>query len=369
MPIPIMVVMSKDSYLTMIKDPVLSAIIAPLGEYFNQKDVTEVSMAEPCQVTVKRRNGKDQYYNNDKLGLAHVKRICEYLANSQGLDFSNGKLSCVIPDVFHRFECAIGPSIRGQISLSIRCKHPFIANWKSLEINNTVRGFLIDSVKKEHNIIISGATNTGKTTLLNMLLEFVPISRKVVAIEDTPEINLDRFDQSRGLMAERDKGPDSASGRLDWKELVEHVQRITPDHVIFGEISTENAYGALSVLNSGTRGFLCTIHAESAKQVIERKFDQNISWSGKSLDNIDKYLIDLIDCIIQIKRRPDSSRYVSEVYLPKREMYLNVNGHLDKILTDVDEEDDEVDWDGEGIDIDDIPEHLLTETGDDTQCA
>src|SRR3546814_10782585 len=63
---------------------------------------------------------------------------------------------------------------------------------------------------------------------------------------------------------------------LDWRQLYDHLMRATPDRPIFGEISTQNAFAALAVLNAGMTGFMCSIHADSPEQAINRKFDQNI---------------------------------------------------------------------------------------------
>ena len=93
------------------------------------------------------------------------------------------------------------------------------------------------------------------------------------------------------------------------------------DRVVFGEISTHNAGCALSALNSGISGFLCTIHAESPKQVINRKFDQVMAFSGQARPQLDRYLGELLDMVIQI-RRGEGARFVSEIYLPKTGQWL-----------------------------------------------
>src|SRR3546814_1482867 len=68
--------------------------------------------------------------------------------------------------------------------------------------------------------------------------------------------------------------------------LYDHLMRATPDRPIFGEISTQNAFAALAVLNAGMTGFMCSIHADSPEQAINRKFDQNIAWSGAVMPKI-----------------------------------------------------------------------------------
>ena len=107
-------------------------------------------------------------------------------------------------------------------------------------------------MNRGRSIVVSGSTNTGKTTLMNMLLAGLPDDRRVIAVEDTPELHLDRFWDGVGLLAAREASP--GSGMVGWRQLYDHVVRITPDHVVFGEISTLNAFAALAALNSGVTG-------------------------------------------------------------------------------------------------------------------
>ncbi len=302
-------------------DAVLSSIMKPLARYFDEKDVIEVRVNEPCRVVVDRRGRDLQYYDDDSINIGRIEHICRALVNRHGMDRfdpdKNPKVSCIIPDVRHRFECLVGASVQGGISLAIRCKHPFVPTWDQLDANQAVQEYLYDAVATTKNIVISGATNTGKTTLLNMMLEIVPSSRRVIAVEDTPELQLDKFDHPVGLLADRDSSTKKSGGRVSWQNLYDHIMRITPDHIIFGEISTENAWPALAALNSGVTGFMCTIHAESPHQVLNRKFQQNITWSGKTMHDVDKYLTELIDVVVQIKRGTDGYRKITEIYEPK----------------------------------------------------
>ena len=309
-------------------DAVLSAILKPLARYFDDPDVIEVRIARPCRVVVDRRGGGLEYYDDDNLTPGCIERICRTLANKHGIPFDAdrySKVSCVIPGIQHRFECLIGASVQSGLSLTIRCKHPFVPTWVELGGDETIQGYFYDAMRESRNIVVSGATNTGKTTLLNMLLEMVPASRRVIGVEDTPELNLGRFDQGVGLMADRD-GNELAGGRMNWQQLYDHTMRITPDHIVFGEISTENAWAALAALNSGVTGFMCTIHAESPKQVLYRKFEQNIAWAGHSMPEVGRYLTGLIDCIVQVARGPDGYRRITEIYEPGADRSIDITG-------------------------------------------
>ncbi len=173
-------------------------------------------------------------------------------------------------------------------------------------------------------MVISGATNTGKTTLLNMLLEVLEDDRRVVAVEDTPELHIERFWDGVGLIAARESG--TGSGMQNWRQLYDHLMRITPDHILFGEISTQNAFAALAALNSGVTGFKCTLHAESPEQAIHRKFDQNIAWAGEAMPRVPEFLTDLVDVVVQIKRCKDGYRRITDIWEPRKDNWVLKDG-------------------------------------------
>ena len=197
--------------------------------------------------------------------------------------------------------------------------------WEHLGATPAIRDYLIEAARSEQNLVIAGSTNTGKTTLLNMLLAVLEENRRVVAVEDTPELDIERFWDGVGLIAAREDG--TGSGMMGWRQLYDHMMRITPDNIVFGEISTQNAFAALAALNSGVTGFRMTIHAESPEQAIHRKFEQNIAWSGQSMPRVPEFLVDLVDVVVQIKRDADGYRRISDIWEPRRGRWVLKDGH------------------------------------------
>lgn len=296
----------------------------PLARHYATPEVVELRMSRPGMVVIDHRGLGKQIVHDDDLTGFRIASICKALANHAKIRFdpaTQPKLSCLIPGERHRFECAIGPSVQSGLSLAIRCKHEFTPTWDDLGIDDAGHAYFHEAVSASKNIIISGATNTGKTTLLNMLLDMVPQSRRVVAIEDTPEVGIDKFHYDGvGLVCGRDD--DANRAMLSWRQAYDHVMRITPDHIILGEISTQNAFPALGLLNSGITGFMCTIHAHSPWLALNRKFDQNIAWSGQRLNRVPEFLNDLIDLVIQVSRDEDGLRRISHIYRPRDDDYV-----------------------------------------------
>ncbi|MBC7905253.1 MAG: type II/IV secretion system ATPase subunit, partial [Rhodospirillaceae bacterium] len=262
----------------------ISTILRPLATYYDDLSIVEMRMTEAKKVILDQRDVGKFLIDAPELTLARIEDICRSLANFTGVKFdpsSAPKLSCVVPEVRHRFECLMGASVQSGISMAIRCKHPFTPTWEQVGVTPDVVAYLQAAMERKANMIIAGGTNTGKTTLINKLLHFLPDTCRVVAAEDTPELEIDRFWDGVGLLAAREAS--TSSGMIDWRPLYDHKMRATPDYVIFGEISTQNAFAALGALNAGINGFMCSIHASSPEEVIQRKFDQLIAWSGQSM--------------------------------------------------------------------------------------
>lgn len=308
-------------------NPLYARLLAPLSAHYADTATLEIRLSRPHRVVTDRRGEGKRLVEDDSLSQGTIEKIAKSLANASGLTFdgeTTPKLSCILPGG-HRFEALVGPSVRtGGISLAVRCKHPFVPAWDHLGATPAIRDYLIDVARSERNLVISGATNTGKTTLLNMLLAVLDEDRRVVAVEDTPELDIERFWDGVGLIAAREEG--TGSGMMGWRALYDHIMRITPDNIVFGEISTQNAFAALSALNAGVTGCRMTIHAESPAQAIHRKFAQNVAWSGERMENIPAFLVDLIDVVVQIRRRADGYRRITDIWEPKNDRWVLKDG-------------------------------------------
>ena len=302
-------------------DPVIRAILAPLAAHYGSPGVIELRMSQTRGVMLEYRDGRKEALEDPRLTLGAIEHICKARGNYYQLGFDadhSPNLSCVLPGG-HRFACLVGSSVQGGLSLAIRVKQPYAASPDDFGLDDECAGLIFDRVREGRHIIISGGTNTGKTTFLNMLLQSLPASTRVIAAEDTPEVNIGKFHPDCvGLIAARSA---DVAGMLPWPGLADHVNRITPDRVIFGEISVRNAMSALAVLNSGISGFMCTIHAANPVMAIRYKFAQNLDMAGTPMLAIVEYLTQMVDLVIQIDRL-DSTRKVSAVYDVPTDTYL-----------------------------------------------
>ncbi len=166
-----------------------------------------------------------------------------------------------------------------------------------------------DAIEGRKNILISGGTGTGKTTLLNALASFIPENERIVVIEDTSELQLTKANLVR-LEARREQ---SGLPPVTMRDLLRATLRLRPDRILLGEVRGGEAFDLLQALNTGHAGSLSTIHANSAEQALSR-FTNCILMSGIELPYaaIRANIAEELDLVVHIERR-HGKRYVSQV--------------------------------------------------------
>jgi pilus assembly protein CpaF len=176
-------------------------------------------------------------------------------------------------------------------------------------MSSEVLGTVQTSISRNANILISGGTSTGKTTLLNALAAFLPTEDRVVLIEDTAELHIERPNLVR-FEARREQANLPA---VTIRELLRATLRHRPDRIIVGEVRGGEAFDLLQALNTGHAGSLSTIHANSAEQALAR-LASCVVQSGVELPyQAVRYQIgDAIDLVLHLERRK-GARVVQEL--------------------------------------------------------
>ena len=193
------------------------------------------------------------------------------------------------------------------------------------EVLSTLRKAVLD----RQNILISGGTGTGKTTLLNALAAFIPSDERVIVIEDTSEIHIEKPNLVRleARKAQLDLSTGQASlPAVTIRDLLRATLRMRPDRVLLGEVRGGEAFDLLQALNTGHSGSLSTIHANSAPQALTR-LATCVMMSGIELPHhaIRSNIADALNVVVHLTRRL-GRRFVSEVvringYDPREDRY------------------------------------------------
>lgn len=179
-----------------------------------------------------------------------------------------------------------------------------------------------DTIEGRQNILISGGTGTGKTTLLTALCAFIPHSDRIVVIEDTSEIQIETDNLVR--LESRREQPGLPAVTI--RDLLRTTLRLRPDRILLGEVRGGEAFDLLQALNTGHSGTLATIHANSAAQALSR-LTTCVLQSGIELPYraIRSQIAEALNLIVHVERR-HGRRFVSEIlavtgYDPAEDQY------------------------------------------------
>jgi pilus assembly protein CpaF len=178
-------------------------------------------------------------------------------------------------------------------------------------VDDTTARLLAAMVRAKFNIIISGGTGSGKTTMLNALSGFIGQSERVITIEDAAEL---RLTQEHVVSLESRPPNVEGKGHIPIRELVRNSLRMRPDRIIVGEVRGGETMDMLQAMNTGHEGSLATVHANSASDALSR-LETLASMSGLELPfaAVRDQINSAIDVIIQLARFADGSRKIVEV--------------------------------------------------------
>lgn len=177
-------------------------------------------------------------------------------------------------------------------------------------LTRTLAEFLRAIVLNHRNVLISGGTGTGKTTLLNCLSDFIPDGERIVTVEDTAELQLAK---QHVVRLETKDANIEGTGEYSIRDLVKNALRMRPDRVVVGECRGAEALDMLQAMNTGHDGSLTTIHANNTKDVIHRLEVLVQMAADLPVSSIRQQIGSAIDIIIQLKRLRNGKRCISQV--------------------------------------------------------
>ncbi|MFC5505976.1 MULTISPECIES: P-type DNA transfer ATPase VirB11 [Hyphomicrobiales] len=323
---------------------VLERYLTPLARFLTQPDLTEIVVNRPGEVFTEGAGGWHRHELHN-LSHAHLMHLATAAAGYTRQDIASDHpiVSTTLPGE-ERCQIVVPPAVpAGTISLTIRKPSSVTMTLEDFEQRNLFsdirvtsddlsedetelvrlrdagqwREFLALAVRSRRNIIISGATGSGKTTLSKGLIAQIPAAERLITIEDTAELVVPQPNHVRLLYAKDGQG----LAKVGPRELLESCLRMRPDRILLQELRDGTAFFYLRNVNSGHPGSITTVHADSARLAFEQlTLLVKESAEGRDLarDDIRNLLRQTVDIVIQMKREHGRFRITEIDYDPVR---------------------------------------------------
>lgn len=316
--------------------------LTSLSPYLDDPTITEVCINRPGQIITEGREGW-MFHDAPEMSFDRCMQLAKLIAtfSLQTLDAQHPIVSATLPNG-ERVQVVIPPAVQaGTVSLTIRRPanviltlddyekagsfenvrdtsadlQPHEEELLELKASRRFKEFLQLAVKEKQNIIVSGSTGAGKTTLMRSLLGLVPKEERLLSIENVDELKLHQSHPNSVALFYSAGGQGAA--KISQQHLIESALRMKPDRVFLAElIRGDEAFYYLRNVNSGHPGSITSMHANNAKLAIEQLvlfLKESASGSSMSREDIKQLIFMCVDVIVQIKNI-NRRRIITEVY-------------------------------------------------------
>ena len=295
-----------------LKDTVFG--FGPLQDLLRAPTITEIMVVKSDQIYVEREGVLElsgRRFLSDKITESIIERIVAGVGRR--IDKSQPLVDARLPDG-SRVNAIIPPlAVRGPC-LTIRKFPAYRFTMDDLiekrSVTSAAAMFLRACVVDRRNVLVSGGTGTGKTTMLNVLSSFIPHRDRIVTIEDTTELQLH---QDHVVTLETKQANVEGAGAYSIRDLVKNALRMRPDRIIVGECRSGEALDMLQAMNTGHDGSMTTVHANSTEDVLKRLEVLVLMAVDLPVVSIQRQIASAVDIIVQIDRKPGGRRVVTQV--------------------------------------------------------
>lgn len=309
--------------------------LAPLMPYLEKDGVTEICINRPCEIFVEC-NGAFSRHEVDDLEFSFLEVVAALVAEFNNKEFPapivsgsllNGeRIQLVLPPAAEagKIVCSIRRHQRRDMTLNeyqvngafddLLCnenhRQNSEQNLRALYQQRNYLCFIEQAIKAKKNILISGGTGTGKTTFLNACLKIIPCHERLITVEDTREVITHQQNSAHLFFNEENT-------QITPLNIFKASLRLRPDRIFLSELRGHEVWPYLRAANSGHPGSLSTVHADSPQGAITQLvFMMQQAGSTSSEVQIRNYIKSIIHVVIQLKRDPNSERFmqVSDVW-------------------------------------------------------
>ena len=289
--------------------------LGPLEELLSDPAVSDIMVNGPRQTFIERK-GKLELAKIQFRDEEHLFQIAQRIVNKVGrrVDQTTPLADARLQDG-SRVNVIVPPlSLRGT-AISIRkfSEKPITIDMmaKGGSMSEKMATALKVAGASRFNIVISGGTGSGKTTMLNALSKMIDPGERVLTIEDAAEL---RLQQPHWLPLETRPANLEGQGAISIRDLVINALRMRPDRIILGEIRGAECFDMLAAMNTGHDGSMCTLHSNSPREALAR-MENMVMMSDIKVpkEAISRQIADSVDLIVQVKRLRDGSRRTTNI--------------------------------------------------------
>ncbi|MFJ3581354.1 CpaF family protein [Streptomyces sp. NPDC090127] len=286
-------------------------VLEPLLE---DASITEIMVNGPDQIYIERAGRVEllplRFASHEQL-MQTIERIVSTV--NRRVDESNPMVDARLPSG-ERVNVIIPPLSLTGATLTIR-RFPRAYTLREMvglgSLDEQMVLLLAGLVQAKFNVIVSGATGTGKTTLLNALSELIPDGERVITIEDSAELQLQ---QAHVIRLESRPPNIEGRGQVTIRDLVRNSLRMRPDRIIVGEVRGGETLDMLQAMSTGHDGSLATVHANSAEDALMRlQTLASMSEVKVPFEALRDQINSAVDVLVQLTRHPDGTRRVTEI--------------------------------------------------------
>jgi pilus assembly protein CpaF len=293
----------------------LAGLLAPIAALLDDESVAEIMINGPERIYIERAGRIEPTtlrFESESDLLAALRAIAQFVARPLGPE--HPILEARLPDG-SRVEAVLPPTAADGPTVSIRrftrCALTFDALCMGGTLDPRTADYLARAVDERRNLLVSGGTGSGKTSLLNALSSLLPADERVIVLEDARELQL-----AGAHVVRLESRPPDARGRgeVSLRQLLRATLRLRPDRIVVGEIRGAEAFELVQAMTTGHGGCLGTIHASQPRDALSR-LEALVMMSDVALPlaALRTQIGSAIDVIVQIERGADGRRRVTDV--------------------------------------------------------
>ena len=310
------IINGRDSMNQIVKEILDEALgLGPLEDLLADTEVSEIMVVGPFKIYYEK-SGKLKLSKTKFTNDRQVHNVIERIVHPVGrrIDEKSPYVDARLQDG-SRVHAIIPPSAIDGCTITIRkfpeerLTHKDLVNFGSM--TSEMADFLRISIESHRNIIVSGGTGSGKTTLVNVLGSFIPANERIITCEDSAELSLP---QEHVVRLETRPATLEGDGEIDIRLLVKQTLRMRPDRIIVGECRGGEALDMLQAMNTGHDGSMTTIHSNTPRDCVSR-LETLVQYAGAGLSpkSIRQMIASAIHMIVQQSRLDDGSRKVTNI--------------------------------------------------------